>query len=229
MVHCAAYNCLTDSRKNKLTSLYKFPSKLDSKRRNKWLTNLRLKDFKIKKHSRLCQLHFEFKCFERSPELLKSLGLDVLGYRPKLNEDAVPTLFDRGSPKAKCQMRGKQTFSTRKQDKAKEKYKGRLSPRLSPRKRFSHGKKYGAFAKRRRLEVSLYLCYCSNLFLKAQIQCFSSNNSWKDFVGLSCRPKLQDDVIAWWQIFYCNVWANVCENLFDLSYKKLDSRYNINK
>ena len=92
MVHCAAYNCLNDSRRNKGISLNKFPTE---------------------DHSGVCQVHFENECFELSPELRKSLGLDTLEkpYRCRLKHDAIPTIFDRGSPKAKCQVKGKQTFS----------------------------------------------------------------------------------------------------------------------
>ena len=167
MVHCAAYNCLNDSRKNKGISFYKFPT--ENQRRKQWLNNLRLEGFVIKDHSRVCQIHFENECFELSPELLKSLGLDTLKkpYRRRLKSDAIPTIFDRGSPKAKCQMKGKQTFSeTKTKGKVKAKFRARLStgisPRLSPIKSLRTGlgqgrcgKKYGAFAKRRRIEVSL--------------------------------------------------------------------------
>ena len=122
----------------------------------------------IKDHSRVCQVHFENECFELSPELLKSLGLNTLEkpYRRRLKSDAIPTIFDGGSPKAKCQVKGKQTFSkTKTKCKVKAKFRARLcpgmSPRLSPSKSLRTdlgqgqcGKKYGAFAKRRRIEVS---------------------------------------------------------------------------
>ena len=67
----------------------------------------------VKDHCGVCKVDFENECFELSPELLKSLGLDTLDkpYRCRLNRDAIPTIFDRGSPKAKCQVKGKQTFS----------------------------------------------------------------------------------------------------------------------
>ena len=173
MVHCAAYNCLHDTRKTKGISFYKFPS--DDQRRKQWIKNLRLEGFTVKDHSRVCQIHFDIDCFERSPELLKSLGLDVLEkcHRPKLKSNAVPTIFYRGSSKARCQVRGKQTFADTK-TKVKAKFKGRLSmspglsPRLSPSKGMRIGlalgrcsKKYGAFTKRRRIEVS-YECQVHN-------------------------------------------------------------------
>ena len=72
-----------------------------------------------------------FKSFELSPELLKSLGLDTLEKRYR---DAIPTIFDRGSPKAKCQVKGKQTFSkTKTKGKVKAKFRARLSPGISPK------------------------------------------------------------------------------------------------
>ena len=63
----------------------------------------------VKDQSRVCQVHFENECFELSPELLKSLGLDTLEtpYRCRLKRNTVPAIFDRGSPKAKCQVKGK--------------------------------------------------------------------------------------------------------------------------
>ena len=79
--------------------------------------------------------------FELSPELLKSLGLDTLEkpYHCRLTPDAIPTIFYCGSLKARCQVKGKQTFSKIKtKGKVKTKFRGQLSPeisRLSPRKK----------------------------------------------------------------------------------------------
>ena len=164
MVHCAAYNCLNDSRRTKSISFYKFPS--DDQRKKQWIKNLQINGFVVKEHPRVCQVHFE-----RSLELLKSFGLDVLEkcHRPKLESNAVPTIIDGGSPKARCQVRGKQTFSRPKTE-VKAKFRGwlsmspGLSPRLSPSKGIRiglaqdrHGRKYGALTKRRRIEVN-YEC-----------------------------------------------------------------------
>ena len=127
------------------------------------VNNLQLEDFVVKDCG-VCQVDFENECFELSPELLKSLGLDTLEkpYCCRLKRHAIPTIFDRGSPKAKCQVKRKQTFSkTKTKGKVKAKFRIRLSPRLSPRKSLRTGlgqghcgKKYGAFAKRQRTEVS---------------------------------------------------------------------------
>ena len=166
MVHCAAYNCLNDSRKNKGISFYKFST--ENQRRKQWLSNLQLEGFMVKDHCGVFQVDFESECCELSPELLKSLGLHTLEklYRCRLKRDAIPTIFDRDSPKAKCQVKGKQTFSkTKTKGKVTAKFRARLSPEISPRlsQRKSLraglgqgrcGKKYGAFAKRLRIEVS---------------------------------------------------------------------------
>ena len=90
----------------------------------------------VKDHCGVCQADFENECFELSPELLKSLGLDTLEkpYRCRLKRDAIPTIFDCGSPKAKCQVKGKQMFSkTKPKGKVKAKFRARLSPEIPRR------------------------------------------------------------------------------------------------
>ena len=135
MVHCSAYNCLADSRKRKgdrkeqgnaeeaaatrdslpgpsqppppKKTFFQFPS--DPALQRVWVAKLNLVNFRVKAHSRLCQDHFEENQFEVGPKLIASLGLEGIK-RPSLKRDAVPTIFDKGSPKASGQVKGKKVF-----------------------------------------------------------------------------------------------------------------------
>ena len=126
-MNCSAYNCLSDSRKTKGISYLSFLTE-DPPRLKQWLINLKREDFEAEDHSRLCHVHFKEDQFERSPAFLKSLGLEGR-YLPIVKDTAVPTLFDYGPPKAKCQQKGKQTFKAKGKLKAKVK---KIEPRLSP-------------------------------------------------------------------------------------------------
>ena len=71
-----------------------------------------LLNFELKTHSRLCQDHFEEDQFEVGPKFIASLGLEGIK-RPSLKHDAVPTIFDKGSPKGSGQVKGKRSFKRR--------------------------------------------------------------------------------------------------------------------
>ena len=120
MVHCSAYNCFVGSRKRKskkdqmvcsedaaatldgpshptqIKTLLVFPT--NHALGKIWISKMNLINFEVKSHSRLCQDHFEEDQFEVSPKFIASLGLEGIK-RPTLKSDAVPTIFDRGSPK----------------------------------------------------------------------------------------------------------------------------------
>ena len=143
MVGCAAYNCTNSSIATKGVALFKFPD--DESRKKAWLENIKRDKFKPLKHSRLCQEHFEDDCFQRSPKLM---NLFNVSFKLELKETAIPTKFDRGSPKAKCHVKGKTKFQSAITKKKK------LQPVLSPKKYRTHGQVRGAFNKRKRQEVS---------------------------------------------------------------------------
>ena len=157
MVGCAAYNCFNNSsnksknqetQSKKKIAFHKFPK--EESIRKKWIDNLRLENFVSTPHSRLSQERFSSHCYQRSPELLKSLGLE--NERLILKEGAVPTVFNRGSPKGKKQAKGRIRFKA-----------NPLKP-SSPKKSFfgSPKKKQGAYEKRKRRDVSMNICF-SNL------------------------------------------------------------------
>ena len=81
---------------------------------------MRLEKFVVKPHSRLCSKHFNPEDYERNPFLLESLGLGET--RLKLKVDAVPTKFDRGSPKGKKQVKGGVTFKAKLQPSSPSKF-----------------------------------------------------------------------------------------------------------
>ena len=178
--HCSAYNCLEDSRKRKAgrneqnddgnaaamkdslpgpsqprpppkKTFFQFPS--DPALQKIWVAKLNLVDFRVKAHSRLCQDHFEENRFEVGPKLIASLGLEGIK-RPSLKRDAIPTIFDKGSPKASRQVTGKKIFKRSTAKRMDAKFQSKFSPSLGSPKKLSPKKRYGAFAKRRRLEVS---------------------------------------------------------------------------
>ena len=156
MVGCCAYNCSNNSsRLNKLEtgekpSFDKFPQ--GQSVRNRWIQQLRLENFVLKPHSRLCQAHFTPECYVRNPETLLSLGLE--GERLTLKPDAVPTIFNRGSPKGKKQVKGRKQFKSK---------VSKLQP-YSPSKslfglvtgKMNSPKKRGAYEKRQRKDVSVF-------------------------------------------------------------------------
>ena len=174
MVHCSAYNCLADSRKRKgdedavavpesgaskeavgirprqRKSFFRFPS--DSALQKVLVAKLNLVNFKVKPHSRLCQDHFEKNQFEIGPKRILSLGLTGIK-RLSLKSDAVPTIFHKGSPKASGQVKGNKKFKRNPVKRLESHFKSHLSSN-SPSPKKSRPKKYGAFVKRRRLEVS---------------------------------------------------------------------------
>ena len=167
MVHCNEYNCLEDSRKQsgklqasaftkpeKRTTFFTFPK--DPTLRRIWVRNMRLENFVVKDHSRLCEKHFEEDQFEVSRSVIESLGW-VGKKQLKLKKDAVPTIFDRGPPKSTGQMKGKISFKRKKQE-LHSNFQSKFMPTDIP-KRMSPIKRYGAYVKRRRLEVRLLLIF----------------------------------------------------------------------
>ena len=163
MVHCSAYNCFEDSRRRvtselsnsspknaRRKTLFSFPK--DPALRRRWIQNMRLANFEAKDHTRLCEKHFEDDQFEVSLKVLESMGM--LGLKQlKLKKDAVPTVFDRGSPKGSGQVLGKKSFK-RKKTNLETKFQSKFSYPCGSPKKLSPKKRYGAFSKRRRLEVS---------------------------------------------------------------------------
>ena len=106
---------------------------------------MRLANFNLKPHLRLCKEHFSNHSYQRSPDLLRSLGLE--NERLFLKDDTVPTIFDRGSPKGKKQVKGRTPFKAR--------------PLLSPRKLITGSpkkKRREAYEKQQRRVVSRDIC-----------------------------------------------------------------------
>ena len=115
MVGCAAFNCFNNSsnktnedqdKGKKKATFHKFPK--DPGLCKKWVENLRLENFLLNENKRICNEHFLPECYKRNPELMKSLG--IKDDRMILKEGAIPTEFDRGSPKGRKQMKGKIRF-----------------------------------------------------------------------------------------------------------------------
>lgn len=71
-------------------SLHLFPSKIkEPSRYRKWVQFLRRHrhQWKPSQSSRLCSEHFEVSCFDKNPEIARSLGMLA-----RLKNDAVPTI-----------------------------------------------------------------------------------------------------------------------------------------
>ena len=164
MVHCNAYNCLVDSRKRsdkvndssctqpeRRITFFSFPK--DPVYHRLWVQNMRLENFVVKDHSRLCEKHFEDDQFKVIRHVIESLG-SAGKKQIKLKNVAVPTIFDPGSPKSSGQVKGKKTFKRKKlvlQSKLQSKFVCNVNPKKgSPKKR------YGAYTKRRRSEVNQF-------------------------------------------------------------------------
>ncbi|KAJ8911259.1 hypothetical protein NQ315_015261 [Exocentrus adspersus] len=82
MVTCSAFGCKSrsdHSKDNNGVTFHRFP--LNEDRKNEWIKNMRLADWKPTIHCRLCSKHFEKQFFFKS------------GKRICLRKDAVPTLF----------------------------------------------------------------------------------------------------------------------------------------
>ena len=166
MVHCNAYNCFEDSRRRLSNEKNTSPTKVSRRKtlfcfpkdpalRRRWVQNMRLENFVVKDHSRLCERHFEEDQFEVSPKLIESLGM--IGKKQlKLKRDAIPTIFDRGSPKSSGQVQGKKSFKRKKVSNLQTKFQSKFEYLCSSPKKLSPKKRYGAYTKRRRLEVSRF-------------------------------------------------------------------------
>ena len=154
MVGCAAYNCFNNSshkskrneyEEKKKVAFHKFPE--DQILRKKWIGNMRLENFVLKPHTRLCSEHFLPEDYEQVPHLLESFGLGKA--RLKLKVDAVPTKFDRGSPRGKKQVKGRMTFKAKSKPSSPRKSvpgSQTASERAAPKR--------GAYEKRQRKEAS---------------------------------------------------------------------------
>eukprot|EP00795_Rhopilema_esculentum_P010151 gene10151-18816_t len=179
MVHCSAYNCFEDSRKRKSSgsrtaaaesasvtndvsdgpsqprqkseTLFKFPS--DPSLQKVWIAKMDLLNFELKTNSRLCQDHVEEDQFEEGPKFIASLGLEGIKH-PSLKRNAVPTIFDKGSPKGSGQVKGKRSFKRRTVIKPiTSRFQSLFSSESPSPKKLRSKKRYGGFAKRRRLEM----------------------------------------------------------------------------
>ena len=161
MVHCSAYNCFVDSRKRKskkdrvvcsedaaatrdgpshptqIKRLFVFPT--NHALRKIWISKMNYINFEVESHSRLCQDHFEEDQFDVSQKFIASLGLEGIK-RLTLKSDAVPTIFDRGSPKGSKQVKGKISFIRRPASTSESKFQSKFQPssptKLSPKKRY---------------------------------------------------------------------------------------------
>lgn len=189
MVHCNAYNCLEDSRRRltieKSTSPTKFSRKKtlfcfpkDPEFRRRWVQNMRLENFTVKDHSRLCERHFEENQFEVSPTIIESLGMTGKK-KLKLKGDAIPTIFDRGSPKSSGQVQGKKSFKRKKVQNIQTKFQSKFEYLSGSPKKLSPKKRYGAYTKRRRLEVSQFhfvyvVCTSFDTFYRIVVYNFGS-------------------------------------------------------
>ena len=141
-------------------TLFCFPK--DPAFRRRCVQNMHLENFVVKDHSRLCEKHFEEDQFEVSPKVIESLGLKGKK-KLKLKIDAVPTIFDRGSPKSSSQVLGKKSFKRKKMSSLETKFQSKFDYLCGSPKRLSPKKRYGAYTKRRRLEVNrlkLVSCQC---------------------------------------------------------------------
>ena len=172
MVHCNAYNRFEDSRRRLSNEKSTFPTKVSRKNtlfcfpknpalRRRWVQNLRLENFVVKNHSKLRERPFEEDQFEVSPKLIESLGM--IGKKQlKLKRDAVPTIFDRGSPKSSGQVQGKKSFKRKKVSNLQTKFQSKFEYLSSRPKKLSPRKRYGAYTKRQRLEVSRFEYFFSS-------------------------------------------------------------------
>ena len=135
-------------------TLYSFPK--EPAMQKKWIAKTFLENLVVKPLSRLCQDHFEEDQFERGQKFLKSLNMEHM--KPVLRADAIPTVFNKDAPKGGGQVKGKVAFK-RNQFNSKfcSKFEGSSSPvsSSSPRKQSPRRKRFGAYAKRRRLEASI--------------------------------------------------------------------------
>ena len=142
MVHCNAYNCLEDSRTQcgklqasgstkpeKRTTFCIFPK--DPVLHRFWVRNRQLEKFVVTDHSRHCEKHFEEDQFEVSRRVIESLGW-VGKKQLKLLKDAIPMIFDQGSPKSTCQVKGK-ISSKRKQQALHSNFQSKFISTNSPK------------------------------------------------------------------------------------------------
>ncbi|BFZ14281.1 hypothetical protein BsWGS_17319 [Bradybaena similaris] len=94
---CCVRGCKSNFRGQEYVSLFRFPSDPDLK--DKWLELIGRKDYVVNKNSVVCARHFEphfivtVNCVKRSDGSL----LCVPRTKPKLQNDAVPTLFPQSS------------------------------------------------------------------------------------------------------------------------------------
>ena len=131
MPYCVAFGCNSRAKKGDGISFHSFPKDNEPLRQNQWVLYCKRQDFtKSSKHSKLCSKHFTRDCFERDPETMKKYGYE--NALPTLKTDAVPDVPLVLQPSPKQPENGAQS------------------------KREAHGKanEGGAYAKRRRAEVS---------------------------------------------------------------------------
>eukprot|EP00794_Sanderia_malayensis_P020923 gene20923-22978_t len=107
MACCAAYNCFNNSsRKGRhgqgRVTFHKFPK--DGDLCKKWIESLRLQTFFLTDNKRICSEHFLRECYQRHPIFMESLGFS--NERMLLKEGIIPTVFDRGTPKGRKQLKG---------------------------------------------------------------------------------------------------------------------------
>ena len=89
MSWCAAYNCNSNSKKDKDVMFFKLPSKAETK--SKWIQAINRTELPNKVF--VCSKHFEEKSFDASWDLQTRLFYQDRPIKRKLVPDAVPTLF----------------------------------------------------------------------------------------------------------------------------------------
>lgn len=114
MVLCAAFGCNSRSDSDKI-SFFQFPK--DEKLRKRWIDKLNRGATSTKKfvptHHKLCAKHFEESEFVISVSFAESIGFSEK-VRPRLKDDAVPTIFQYPQP-------GKRTCERQSATRIKEK------------------------------------------------------------------------------------------------------------
>ena len=138
MVFCAAINC-TNNSKTKV-STFKFPR--DQKLKREWLIKMKRESFTLTKHSRVCAEHFTEDSFEQNIAVRSLLGPAFKPRRLVLKRDAVPTIFNFTVERCKP------TIGQKRRKTSEE-----WPP--NSKNRTSRATVRSAFAKRRKLEVTI--------------------------------------------------------------------------
>lgn len=90
---CCVPGCVSNYKGQEYTSVFAFPS--DSHLKEKWLTSIPRKDYVVTKHSAVCIKHFHASYIQTDDPVKRDKGslIGVRRKKPRLREDAVPTIF----------------------------------------------------------------------------------------------------------------------------------------